>query len=102
MEHKQILEYLKKLDIHKSMGPEGTDSQMLRELANLTARPLTVIFEGACRLRQDPRDLNKPNATPLLKESKEEGRWNYRLLSLTSVTKRNYAVCHTTGWGSSF
>lgn len=72
VEYNQIWEYLKKLDIHKSTGPEGTDSQTLSKLANLTARPLTVIFEGAWTLWQDPRDLNKPNATPLLKESKEE------------------------------
>lgn len=31
------------------MGPDGVHPQMLKELANITARPLAIIFEGGPR-----------------------------------------------------
>lgn len=64
VEQNQVWEYLKILDVHKSTGPEEIDSQMLRDMANLTASPLTGTSEGAWRIWQDPRDVNKP--MPLL------------------------------------
>lgn len=80
---------------------EGTDSQVLREIANLIARSFTAILKKAWRSWQGPRDLSKPNATPLLKESKKEDPQNYRLIILTSITKKNHPMCHTTDWESS-
>lgn len=51
------------------MSPEGMDSWVLKELLNLTARPLTVICEEEQRSQQDLKDLSKPNATTLLKNA---------------------------------
>lgn len=39
-----------KQDIHKYMGPYGMYSQLLRELANVIARPLFIIFERSWQL----------------------------------------------------
>jgi len=33
------------LDTHKSMGPSGMQSKVLRELENVIAEPLSIIFE---------------------------------------------------------
>ena len=35
-----VRQYLRKLDIHKSMAPDGMYPQLLRELADVIARPL--------------------------------------------------------------
>lgn len=45
MEERCAWEYLSKLDVHKSMGPDGVFLQVLRELANVIGRPLPIIFE---------------------------------------------------------
>lgn len=74
VEQNQVWEYLKILDVHKSTGPEEIDSQMLRDMANLTASPLTGTSEGAWRIWQDPRDVNKP--MPLLSWRRARRRIN--------------------------
>jgi len=71
VEQDQVWEYLNKLDVHKSMSPEGMGSQALMELDKLIARPLRVIFERAWRSQQGPKDLSKSNVTPL--EGEQEG-----------------------------
>lgn len=45
VEKGQVREYLNKLDIHKAVGPDGMHPQVLRELADVTPRPLSRIFE---------------------------------------------------------
>ena len=45
VEENQVRLYLSKLDIHKSMSPDGTHAQVLRELADVIVRPRSIIFE---------------------------------------------------------
>jgi len=45
MEQDQFRDCLNKLDIHKSMGPNGMHPQVLRELADVVVRPLPITFE---------------------------------------------------------
>jgi len=40
-----VRDHLSKLNTHKSMGLNGTYPQMLRELADVIAEPLSTIFE---------------------------------------------------------
>ncbi|PKU46943.1 glycerol kinase [Limosa lapponica baueri] len=55
----QVRDQLRRLDIHKSMGPEGIHPRVLRELAEVIAGPLSVIFERSWRTGEVPEDWRK-------------------------------------------
>lgn len=45
VEKEQVREHLNRLNVHKSMGPDGTHPQVLRKLTHVTVRPILIIFE---------------------------------------------------------
>ncbi|PKU44302.1 rna-directed dna polymerase from mobile element jockey-like [Limosa lapponica baueri] len=63
VEEDQVRHQLSKLNIHKSMGPDGM----------------------SWRTREVPEDWRKANVIPVFKNSKKEDPGNYRLVSLTSI-----------------
>ncbi|PKU32129.1 rna-directed dna polymerase from mobile element hypothetical protein [Limosa lapponica baueri] len=80
-----VRDHLAKLDIHKSVGPDGMHPQVLRELADVIAGALSIIFERSWRTGDVPEDWRRANITPVFKKSKMEHPGNYRPVSLTSV-----------------
>ncbi|KFV88189.1 hypothetical protein N308_04118, partial [Struthio camelus australis] len=84
MEEDRVRDHLSKLDIHKSMGPDRMHPRVLRELAEVIARPLSIILERSWRTREVPEDWKKANVTPVFKKGKKEEPGNYRPVSLTS------------------
>ena len=88
VEEDLVRECLGKLHARKSMGPKGMHSCMLRELAEVTAQPLTIIFERSQRTGEIPEDQKTTNVTPVLKKGKEEELGNHRPASLTSSPGR--------------
>ncbi|PKU39174.1 rna-directed dna polymerase from mobile element hypothetical protein [Limosa lapponica baueri] len=70
VEEDQVREQLSKLDIHKPMGLDGMHPRVLRELAEVTAGPLSTIFEKSWRTREVPEDWRKANVTPVFKKAR--------------------------------
>jgi len=77
------------------MGPNGMHPRVLRELANVIAEPLSIIFERSWRTGEVPEDWRKANVTPVFKKGKKEdpvfkkGKkedpGNYKPVSFTSI-----------------
>ncbi|KFZ59191.1 RNA-directed DNA polymerase from mobile element jockey, partial [Antrostomus carolinensis] len=80
-----VRDQLSNLDIHKPMGPDGMHPQVLRELAEVIARPLSIIFAKSWETGEVPEDWRKANVTPIFKKGKKEDPGNYRPVSLTSI-----------------
>jgi len=67
------------------MGPDRMHPRVLRELVDVIAEPLSVIFERSWRTGGVPEDWRKANVTPIFKKGKKEDPGNYRPVSLTSI-----------------
>ncbi|GAB0206490.1 mitochondrial enolase superfamily member 1 [Grus japonensis] len=72
-----VQDHLRNLNIHKSMGP-----RVLKELADVVAKPLSIISEKSWQSREVPSDWRKGNITSIYKKA-DPG--NNRPGSLTSM-----------------
>ena len=80
-----VRDRLSDLDTHKSMGPDGMHPRVLRELVDVIAEPLSIIFERSWRTGEVPEDWRKASVTPVFKKDKKEDPGNYRPVSLTCI-----------------
>ncbi|CAM4513480.1 unnamed protein product [Caretta caretta] len=85
VEKEVVRDYLEKLDVHKSMGPDELHPRVLKELAAVIAEPLAIIFENSWQTGEVPDDWKKANVVSIFKKGKKEDPGNYRPVSLTSV-----------------
>jgi len=84
----RVRDHLNKLDTRKSMGVNGMHPRVLRELADVVAQSLSIIFHRSWTTGEVPEDWRKAIVTLVFKKGKKEDPGNYRLLSLTSIPEK--------------
>lgn len=65
-------DHLAKINVHKSMDPYGMHPRVLRKLAGMIARLLSVIFERSWRKGRVPEDWRIANLIPVFRKSKKD------------------------------
>ncbi|TRZ07292.1 hypothetical protein HGM15179_019816, partial [Zosterops borbonicus] len=80
-----VQDLLLHLDSYKSMGPDEIHPKMLKELADVIVRPLSMISQWSWESGEVPVDWTLGNIIPIFKKHKRDGPGKYRPVSLTSV-----------------
>ncbi|KAK4824253.1 LOW QUALITY PROTEIN: hypothetical protein QYF61_012519 [Mycteria americana] len=80
-----VSDLLHHLDTHKSMGLDGIHPRVLRELAEVLTKPLSILYQQSWLTGEVPIDWRLANVTPIYKKGQKEHLGNYRPFSLTSV-----------------
>ena len=78
-----VQEHLDGISVHRSMGSDGMHLHVLRKLAEVIAKPLSIIFDRSWRTGEVSEDWRIANITPVFKKCKKEDPRNYRPVSLS-------------------
>ncbi|KFP82059.1 hypothetical protein N311_11086, partial [Apaloderma vittatum] len=80
-----VTDLLKYLDVHKPMGPDGMHPRVLKELAAVIAKPLSIIYQQSWLTGEVPSDWKSADVTPIYKKGWKDDQVNYRFVSLALV-----------------
>ena len=83
-----ISKLLQNLNIHKAMGPDQINAKILRELQDILAPILEIIFNHSLNTGIVPSDWKMADITPLFKKGDRSQPNNYRPISLTSIVSK--------------
>ncbi|KAK4826739.1 LOW QUALITY PROTEIN: hypothetical protein QYF61_010992 [Mycteria americana] len=85
MQGEMASDLLHHLDTHKSVGPDEIHPRVLKEMAEVLTKPLSIIYQQSWLTGEVPADWRLANVTPIFKKGWKEDLGNYRPVSLTSV-----------------
>ncbi|KAK4828821.1 hypothetical protein QYF61_000878 [Mycteria americana] len=80
-----VSDLLHHLDTHKSMGPDEIHLRVVKELAEVLTKPLSIIYQQFWLTGEVPVHWKLANVKPIYKKGRKEDPGNYRPVSLTSV-----------------
>ena len=83
-----ISKLLQNLNIHKAMCPDQINAKILRELQDILAPILEIIFNHSLITGMVPSDWKMANITPFFKKGERSQPNNYRPISLTSIVSK--------------
>ncbi len=81
----KVLELLRHLQPDKSPGPDGLHPRVLKECAEVLAKPLTYICRSSLLEGCLPQCWKEANVTPVYKKGSRLDTSNYRPVSLTTI-----------------
>ncbi|PKU36241.1 rna-directed dna polymerase from mobile element hypothetical protein [Limosa lapponica baueri] len=80
-----VWDLLLQLNAHKSMGPNGIHPRVLKELADVILRSLSLFYQWSSESCELSVDWRQANVIPIFRKGKKEDPRNYRPVSLTLV-----------------
>ena len=81
----EVLKKIMKLNPSKPLGPDCLRPRMLKETADVIAKPLTIIFNKSLKEGMLPKDWKVANVSAIFKKGKLTSPGNYPPVSLMSV-----------------
>ena len=82
--HKQLVS----LKANKAAGPDGIGPRVLKEMADVLAKPLTTLFQSSLDTGKVPQDWKTASVCPVYKKGEKYLAENYRPVSLTCITSK--------------
>ena len=83
-----ILKKLNATNPNKSAGPDEIPSRILKELSEVLAEPLTILFKFSLQSGKLPDEWKTAHVTPIYKKGGKSKAENYRPVSLTVIICR--------------
>ncbi|GAB0186048.1 mitochondrial enolase superfamily member 1 [Grus japonensis] len=89
-----VRDLLHHLDTHKSMGLDGIHPRVLRKLAEVLTKPLSIIYQQSWLTGEVPVDWRLANVTPIYKNGEKEGNGELQACQSDLGAREGYRVTY--------